>query len=197
MAFCDSLQEFVEVESAGQTGKSQDILFRQRAFSRPETWTWKRRDYCWMQRIGSILALDLKRRLGSLVLLVVVVSNSLEIFFNNPPSRLRTVFYDCAGCWQDSVDVRPQRRTLPRAAFFVVAAPTSALALGNLRELAPLGNYSCSTLFGIWLIFASWNRSFQRGCGSQFQAEGTTHFDPQSYGVVHSIDGRGAVRFAE
>lgn len=67
----------------------------------------------------------------------------------------------------------------------------------QLAELVPLGNYSCSTLFGIWLIFASWNRSFQRGCGSQFQAEGTTHFDPQSYGVVHSIDGRGAVRFAE
>ncbi|CAL1144109.1 unnamed protein product [Cladocopium goreaui] len=36
---------------------------------------------------------------------------------------------------EDSVDVRPQRRTLPRAAFFVVAAPTSALALGNLRNL--------------------------------------------------------------
>ena len=83
---CDSLQEFVEVESAGQTGKSQDILFRQRAFSRPETWTWKRRAYCWMERIGSKLAQDLKPGLDSLALLVVV-SNSLEALFNKQPTR--------------------------------------------------------------------------------------------------------------
>jgi len=150
-----------------ELGECQGILLRQRLtllrdflcrfvvpsqhlsvsnFPDPDKWISKRRAFCGTKkRIGFGTGSRSETRIGFLGGIAKFIESLLQ----------QIARFNSTGCWQDSVDVRPLWRTQLR----IVAAPTLVFTLRSLWNLVHWSNcYSCSILFGIWSIFASWKK---------------------------------------